>query len=102
MTRSQAAVRSPDSCEARHPSTFAQLASELRAVARAEHSGNQRVEHYLARHPDENLQRVLDDLRRTAELIGEASVLLSKLSPFEHEVRAILDRETASAKRGTQ
>ena len=102
MRQSAATVRAADSAEFHRPSTFAALAFELRLVARAEHSGNQDVEHYLARHPDENLQRVLDDLRRTAELIGEASVLLSKLSPFEHEVRAILDRETASAKRGTQ
>lgn len=80
---------------ASRPSSFAALAFELRLVAQGECTSNAQVEHFLARHPNESLSRVLTDLRRTAALIGEAAMLLANLAPFEREVRALGERNAA-------
>ena len=78
---------------------FAALAFELRLYARREALGNEKVEEYVARYPNENLQRVLADLQASALLIGKASTVLSILARHEEWVRAYVtsqDQATTS------
>lgn len=74
--------------------SFAALAFELRIYARREVLGNEAVEEFLARHPNELLQRTLGDLRESAILVGQAATVLAILSRHEAAVRALVAPKT--------
>ena len=69
---------------------FASLAFELRLYARREALGNEQVEEFFARYPNEMSERVLADLRASALKIGRAATALAALAEREAEVRALM------------
>lgn len=71
--------------------SFADLAFELRIYANREVLANHGVEVFLARYPNERLGVTLDQLRESAALVGQASMLLSLLAPHEAAVRALVE-----------
>lgn len=72
---------------------FASLAFELRIYARREALGNERVEEFFARYPNDMSERVLADLRASALKIGRAATALAILAEKEAEIRALLAPE---------
>lgn len=76
--------------------SFAALAFELRVYARREVLSNEGVELFLARYPNPQLARTLDDLRDSAVLVGQAAMLLAALAPHERTVREFLSTLTTS------
>ncbi len=72
---------------------FTELAFELRVYAQREVSTNLDVEVFLSSLPaglTTSHRRLVADLRASAALIGEASMLLSLLAPHEAAVRALV------------
>lgn len=69
---------------------FASLAFELRIYARREAMGNEQVEEFFARYPNQMSERVLADLRASALRIGRAATALGILAEHEAEVRALI------------
>jgi hypothetical protein len=83
---------------------FAALAWELQLYARREVATNQEVEVFLASLPaglTPAHTRLIADLRASAALIGQASMLLSILSPHEAAVRALVAAPTPDAHAAT-
>lgn len=83
------------------PTSLAELAEELRIVATDECHTNGGLEHFLARHPNDEYARLLAGFKVTAARIGEAAMLLAALAPFEREVRALTQRNTAPGEQET-
>ncbi|MBK5958798.1 hypothetical protein CCR97_11335 [Rhodoplanes elegans] len=74
--------------------SFATLAFELRVYAHREVLANHGVEEFLARYPHPGLGVTLAQLRESAALVGQASMLLSLLAPHEAAVRAMVEAGT--------
>lgn len=77
--------------------SFATLAFELRVYANREVLANHGVEEFLARYPNDRLGVTLAELRASAELVGQASMLLSLLAPHEAAVRELVNAAGAPA-----
>ena len=66
---------------------FASIATDLRILAVSEGAALMPLEEFVARWPGENVQKVLEDVRRTAALIGRLAVTFEHLAPHEAAVR---------------